>query len=145
MAELEEESEKKSGQGKYEWKLEIKHVTEFSGDHKKEDPNNEERVLSEIKIAGMEEPAEENMTKTSDNLEMADLTPGPDPDLDQDEEDININAEKWIDWYFVYYLNRSKSSVNCLCLISKINIFMCMINNEKYISIKKNTVWLKNC
>ena len=50
-------------------------TTEFSGDHKKEDPNNEERVLSEIKVAGMEEPAEENVTKTSDNLEMAELNP----------------------------------------------------------------------
>ena len=54
----------------------------------------------------MEESAEENVTKTSDNLEMADLTPGPDPDSDQDEEDIDIDREKWIHWYFVHYLNR---------------------------------------
>ena len=52
-------------------------TTEISGDHKKEDPNNEERVLSEIKVAGMEKPAEENVTKTSDNLEMAELNPDP--------------------------------------------------------------------
>ena len=50
-------------------------ATEFSGDHKKEKPNNEERVLSEIKVAGMEKPAEENVTKTSDNLKMAELNP----------------------------------------------------------------------
>ena len=46
----------------------MRHATEFSGDHKKEEPNNEERVLSEIKVAGMEEP---------DNLEMAELNPDP--------------------------------------------------------------------
>ena len=57
-------------------------ATEFSGDHKKEKPNNEERVLSEIKVAGMEEPAEENVTKTSDNLEMDELTPAPVPKSD---------------------------------------------------------------
>ena len=89
VGEPEEESEKKSGQGKYELKLKMRHATEFSGDLKKEDPNKEERVLSEIKIAGTEEPAEENMTKTSDNLEMADLNPDPVPDADQDEEDID--------------------------------------------------------
>ena len=73
----------------------MRHATEFSGDYKKkEDPNNKESVLSEIKIAGMEEPAEENVTKTSDNLEMADLTPDPDTDSDQDEEDIDIDGEK---------------------------------------------------
>ena len=53
----------------------MRHATEFSGDHRKEEPNNEERVLSEIKVAGMEEPAEENVIKTSDNLEMAELNP----------------------------------------------------------------------
>ena len=89
MAEPEEESEKKSGQGKYEINLEMRHTTKFSGDHKKE-----KSLLSEIKIAGIEEPAEENVTKTSDNLEMAELNPDPVPDLDQDEEDININGEK---------------------------------------------------
>ena len=46
----------------------MRHATEFSGDHKKEEPNNEERVLSEIKVAGMEKP---------DNLEMAELNPDP--------------------------------------------------------------------
>ena len=46
----------------------MRHATEFLGDHKKEDPNNEERVLSKIKVAGMEEP---------DNLEMAELDPAP--------------------------------------------------------------------
>ena len=55
----------------------MRHATEFSGDHKKEEPNNEERVLSEIKVAGMEEPAEENVTKTTDNLEMVELNPDP--------------------------------------------------------------------
>ena len=77
------------------WKLEIRHETKFSGDHKKEDPNNEESVLSEIKIkiAEMEEPAEENMTKTSDNLKMDKLNPAV-PDSDQDEEDID--REQWI-------------------------------------------------
>ena len=39
----------------------MRHATEFSGDHKKDKTNNEERVLSEIKVAGMEKP---------DNLEM---------------------------------------------------------------------------
>ena len=52
-------------------------TTGFSGDNKKEEPNNEERVLSEIKVAGMEKPAEENVTKTTDNLEMAELNPDP--------------------------------------------------------------------
>ena len=37
----------------------------------------------------MEEPAEENVIKTSDNLEMADLNPDPVRDSDQDEEDID--------------------------------------------------------
>ena len=55
----------------------MRHATKFSGDHKKEDPNNEEKVLGEIKVAGMEEPAEENVTKTTDNLEMAELNPDP--------------------------------------------------------------------
>ena len=87
MAEPEEESEKKSGQGKYEIMLEMRHTTKFSGDHKKE-----KSLLSEIKIAEIEEPAVENVTKTSDNLEMAELTPDPVPDSDQ--EDININGEK---------------------------------------------------
>ena len=88
MAEPEEKSKKKSGQGKYEWKLE-KTCNWFSGDHKKEELNNEERVLSEIKIAGMEEPAEENLT--SDNLEMAELTPAP----GHPTQDINIESEKY--------------------------------------------------
>ena len=70
MAEPEEESEKKSSQGKYE----------------KEDTNKEESVLCEIKIAGMEEPAVKIVTKTSDNLEMAELNPDPVPNADQDEE-----------------------------------------------------------
>ena len=60
----------------------MRHATEFSGDHKEEDPNNKKSVLSEIKIAGMEEPAEENVTKTSDNLEMDELTPTPVPESD---------------------------------------------------------------
>ena len=59
----------------------MRHATEFSGDHKKEDPNNEE---CEIKIDGMEESAEENVIKISENLEMADLTLAPVPDSDQD-------------------------------------------------------------
>ena len=67
----------------------MRHATEFSGDHKKEEPNNKKNVLSEIKIAGMEEPAQENVIKTSDNLEMADLNPDPVPDSDQDKEDID--------------------------------------------------------
>ena len=67
----------------------MRHTTKFSGDHKKE-----KSLLSEIKIAGIEEPAVENVTKTSDNLEMAELNSGPVPDLDQDGEDINIDAEK---------------------------------------------------
>ena len=80
MAEPEEESEKKSGQGKYKnEKYDMRHTTKFSGDHKKE-----KSLLSEIKIAGIEEPAVENVTKTSDNLEMAELTPDPVPDSDQD-------------------------------------------------------------
>ena len=70
VAEPEEESEKKSSQGKYE----------------KEDTNKEESVLCEIKIAGMEEPAVKIVTKTSDNLEMAELNPDPVPNADQDEE-----------------------------------------------------------
>ena len=76
------------------WKLEIRYATKFSGDHKKEDPNNEESVLSEIKIkiAEMEEPAEENMTKTSDNLEMDELNPFPVPDADQDERKVNYRC-----------------------------------------------------
>ena len=65
MAEPEKEIKKKSVQ-----------------DHKKEAPNNEKRVLSEIKVAGMEEPVEENVTKTSDNLEMDELTPAPVPESD---------------------------------------------------------------
>ena len=81
------------------WKLEIRYATKFSGDHKKEDPNNEESVLSEIKIKidEMEEPAEENMTKTSDNLKMDELNPAV-PDSDEDEEDID--REQWIHWNF---------------------------------------------
>ena len=39
--------------------LKLRHATEFSGYYKKEDSNNEERVLSEIKIAGIEEREEE--------------------------------------------------------------------------------------
>ena len=100
VAEPEEESERKSCQGKYEWKLEIRHATEFSGDHKKEDPNNEE---CEIKIDGMEEPAEENVIKTSENLEMDELTRDPVADTDQDEEDINFDGEKWIHWYTILF------------------------------------------
>ena len=46
----------------------MRHATEFSGDHKKELPNNEESDLRAIKVAGMEEP---------DNLEMAELNPDP--------------------------------------------------------------------
>ena len=38
--------------------LKLRHATEFSGYYKKENSNNEERVLSEIEIA-----------KTSDNLD----------------------------------------------------------------------------
>ena len=64
----------------------MRHATEFSGDHKKEETNNEESVLSEIKVAGMEEPAVKIVTKTSDNLEMAELNPDPVPNADQDEE-----------------------------------------------------------
>ena len=76
VAEPEEESEKKSSQGKYE----------------NEDPNKEESVLSEIKIAGMEEPAGKNVTKTSDNLEMDELNPDPVPDADQDERKVNYRC-----------------------------------------------------
>ena len=76
MAEPEEESEKKSSQGKYE----------------NEDPNKEESVLSEIKIAGMEEPAGKIVTKTSDNLEMDELNPDPVPDADQDERKVNYRC-----------------------------------------------------
>ena len=54
--------------------LKLRHATEFSGYYKKEDSNNEERVLSEIKIAGIEEPEEKNVTKTSDNLDSLDET-----------------------------------------------------------------------
>ena len=63
-------------------------ITEFSGDLKKEYPNNEESVLSDIKI-GMKEPAEEIVIKTSDSLEMAELNPDPVPDSHQDKEDID--------------------------------------------------------
>ena len=54
----------------------LKRATEFSGYYKKEDSNNEERVLSEIKIAGIEEPEEKNvtMTKSSNNLDSGDDT-----------------------------------------------------------------------
>ena len=52
----------------------------ISGDHKKE-----KSLLSEIKIAGIEELEGENVTKTSDNLEMADLNLAPVPDSDQDK------------------------------------------------------------
>ena len=72
----------------------MRNAPEFSGDHKKEDPKNEGIVLNEIKIDGMEEPEEEDVTKTSDNLEMAELNPAPVPDSDQDEEDIDIDREK---------------------------------------------------
>ena len=73
----------------------------LSGDHKKEDPNNKKSVLSEIKIGVIEELEGENVTKTPDNLEMADLNPAPVPDSDADEEDINMEGEMWIHWNFV--------------------------------------------
>ena len=64
----------------------FKLVTKFSGVLKKEDPNNEENVLSEIKIAGKEDPSGTNMT-SSDNLDMSDLSPDSIPEKNQDEGD----------------------------------------------------------
>ena len=51
----------------------FKLFTEFLGILKKEDPNNEENVLSEIKIDEKEEPVGKNVP--SDNLEMSDMSP----------------------------------------------------------------------
>ena len=42
----------------------------------------------------MEESAEENVIKISENLEMAELTLAPVLDADQDKEDIDIDGEK---------------------------------------------------
>ena len=49
---------------------------------KKEDPNNELRVLSEIKISGAEEPADKNVT-----IKTSDLIQDPMPDQDQNRRD----------------------------------------------------------
>ena len=50
----------------------------------------------------MEEPAEENVTKTSDNLEMAELNPVVPV---HEDEDINVDGEKWINWNFCPKIN----------------------------------------
>ena len=63
----------------------------FSEVLKKEDTNNEEDVLTEIKIAGKEEPAGTNMT--SDILEMSDLSPDSIPEKNQDEGDSDPDPE----------------------------------------------------
>ena len=63
----------------------FKLFTEYLGILKKADPNNEENVLTEIKIAGKEEPAGTNVT--SDNLGMSNLSPDSIPEKNQDEGD----------------------------------------------------------
>ena len=64
----------------------------------------------------MEEPAEENVTKTSDNLEMAELNPDPVPYQDE-EEDINRD---WIHWNCVDYLKVQRTLFMYVDMISNI-------------------------
>ena len=70
----------------------FKLFTEFLGILKKEDPNNEENVLSEIKISGKEEPAGKNVT--SDNLEMSDLSSDSITEKNQEEGDSDPETRK---------------------------------------------------
>lgn len=89
----------------------IKHINaEFSEVHKKEDPNDKETALSEIKIDETEGPAGKNEKKAFDNLaeEMSDLPeaeelsaeddltqdPFPDQEQDQDEGDSDPEIRK---------------------------------------------------
>ena len=66
--------------------------TEFSGFLKKEDPNNEENVLSEIKIDEKKEPVGKNVP--SDNLEMSDLSSDSITEKNQEEGDSDPETRK---------------------------------------------------
>ena len=70
----------------------FKLFTEFLGILKKEDPNNEENVLNEIKIDEKEEPVGKDVP--SDNLEMSDMSPDSIPEKNQDEGDSDPETRK---------------------------------------------------
>ena len=70
----------------------FKLFTEFLGILKKEDPNNEENVLSEIKIDEKEEPVGKNVP--SDNLEMSDLSSDSISEKNQEEGDSDPETRK---------------------------------------------------
>ena len=70
----------------------FKLFTEYLGILKKADPNNEENVLSEIKIDEKEEPVGKNVP--SDNLEMSDLSSDSITEKNQEEGDSDPETRK---------------------------------------------------